>query len=138
MSPAKPSRITAPGLRGILRIPWLRRPQNWTLVQSVVPFATDETDLRRGLPVTGNTPPRLPSPATSDSTPRRSSLHPSTGRRLVPTMGAYPRDRWHHVTICAGRAAVTGEANVLSFTLEETPFGNSPGEVRFTVPEDGA
>ncbi len=33
--------------------PWLRRPQSFTLVESVVPFATDETDLFRGLPVTG-------------------------------------------------------------------------------------
>ena len=35
------------------------RPQSFTLVKSVVPFALDETDLLRGLPVTGETPARL-------------------------------------------------------------------------------
>lgn len=34
--------------------PWLRRPQSFTLVKSVVPFAGDETDLLRGLPVNGS------------------------------------------------------------------------------------
>ncbi len=42
--------------------PWLRRPQNLALVKSVVPFATDETDLMRGLPVAGATPARVLAP----------------------------------------------------------------------------
>ncbi|MFO1459211.1 MAG: PIG-L family deacetylase [Verrucomicrobiota bacterium] len=124
------------GFGGFSGSPWLRRPQNWTLVQSVVPFATDETDLRRGLPVTGNTPPRLPSPATSDSTPPE-------GVHFIPRPAVDWFQRWartHGIDGITSRFApdvpvVTGEANVLSFTLEETPFGNSPGEVRFTVPE---
>ncbi|MEI6355733.1 MAG: PIG-L family deacetylase [Verrucomicrobiota bacterium] len=42
--------------------PWLRRPQNLALVKSVVPFATDETDLMRGLPVADPTPARVLAP----------------------------------------------------------------------------
>jgi len=50
------------GFGGMAKAPWLRRPQSWTLVQSVVPFETEETDLFRGLPVNGDTPPRLFAP----------------------------------------------------------------------------
>jgi LmbE family N-acetylglucosaminyl deacetylase len=38
---------------------WLRRPQSFTLVKSVIPFATQETDLLQGLPVAGDLPARI-------------------------------------------------------------------------------
>ena len=41
---------------------WLRRPQSFTLVKSVLPFATQETDLLQGLPVAGDLPPRMLAP----------------------------------------------------------------------------
>ena len=124
------------GFGGFAGSPWLRRPQNWTLVQSVVPFATDETDLRRGLPVTGNTPPRHPSPGTNDSSA-------SAGVRFVPRPAVDWFQRWtrtHGMDGIASRFApdvpvVAGEPNVLPFTLEESTAGSPRGEVRFTVPE---
>ena len=47
------------GFGRAFRSPWLRKPQSWTLVKSVVPFQRDETDLFRGLPVTPDVPPRI-------------------------------------------------------------------------------
>ncbi len=41
---------------------WLRRPQSLELVKSVVPFVAGETNLFRGLPIEGATPPRVDSP----------------------------------------------------------------------------
>ncbi|MSU64332.1 MAG: hypothetical protein EXS31_18415 [Pedosphaera sp.] len=38
---------------GFVNSPWLRRPQSFSLVKSVVPFLEKETDLLRGLPVSG-------------------------------------------------------------------------------------
>lgn len=38
---------------------WMRQSQSWTLVKSVVTFATNETDLMRGLPVLEPIPDRL-------------------------------------------------------------------------------
>jgi len=47
------------GFGGFANAPWLRRPQSFTLAKGVVPFERNEKDLFRGLPVAGNTPPRL-------------------------------------------------------------------------------
>lgn len=47
------------GFGGFANATGPRRPRSFTLVKSVVPFATDETDLLRGLPVKGETPTRL-------------------------------------------------------------------------------
>src|SRR5712692_115847 len=40
--------------------PWLRRPQSFTLIKSVVPFVGAETDLLRGLPLPEADQPPLP------------------------------------------------------------------------------
>jgi hypothetical protein len=49
--------------------PWLRRPQSFTLVKTVVPFIESETDFLRGLPVAdvNAKPSRAPEPRKSDS-----------------------------------------------------------------------
>ncbi len=47
------------GFGGFANFAGPSRPPSFTLVKSVVPYATDETDLLRGLPVTGETPERL-------------------------------------------------------------------------------
>jgi LmbE family N-acetylglucosaminyl deacetylase len=49
------------GFGGMVESPWFRRMTNqtFTLVKSVVPFDSTETDLLRGLPVMGETPERV-------------------------------------------------------------------------------
>lgn len=50
------------GFGGFLNSPWLRRPQSFTLVKSVLPFPSAETNLMQGLPVSGDLPPRILAP----------------------------------------------------------------------------
>lgn len=49
------------GFGGMVESPWFRRmtEQSFRLYKSVVPFQKSETDLFRGVPVTGDTPERL-------------------------------------------------------------------------------
>ncbi|MBL9176119.1 MAG: PIG-L family deacetylase [Verrucomicrobiales bacterium] len=124
------------GFGGFSGSPWLRRPQNWTLVQSVVPFATDETNLFRGLPVAGDTPPRQPSPKAAPASA-------SPGIHFVPRPAVDWFQRWAREQDIDGIASqfspdvpvIAGEPNVLSFTLDQAPSANRDGEVRFTVPD---
>ena len=124
------------GFGGFANSPWLRRPQNWTLVKSVVPFATDETDLRRGLPVAGNTPPRIPSPPQPQTVP-------AAELRFVPRPAVDWFQRWAHEQGIESIAArfdpdlpvVAGAPNVLLFTLP-VAVPTSPGDrVAVSVPE---
>lgn len=55
------------GFGGLASSPWLRRPQSWVLLKSVVPFDPGESDLFRGLPVAEPVSP-VPS-RRSQSTP---------------------------------------------------------------------
>ncbi len=55
------------GFGGMASSPWLRPPQTWVLVKTVVPFDSGESDLFRGLPVADPISP-IPSPR-SESTP---------------------------------------------------------------------
>ncbi len=48
------------GFGGFVNSPWLRRPQSFSLVKSVVPFLEKESDLLRGLPVSGAAQPLSP------------------------------------------------------------------------------
>jgi len=124
------------GFGSFANSPWLRRPQHWTLVQSVVPFATDETDLRRGLPVDGDTPARIPS-------------DPSDGSDLADGIVFQPRpavawyEQWTRARGIASLSSrfapdlpvAAGEANVLTFSLP--PSGDAAERIRvtFNVPE---
>lgn len=45
------------GFGGMASSPWMRRPQSWVLVKSVIPFQSTEPDLFRGLPIADPVPP---------------------------------------------------------------------------------
>jgi len=51
------------GFGGMASSPWLRRPQSWVLVKSVLPVTQDESDLFRGLPVADPVAPIQPPPS---------------------------------------------------------------------------
>ena len=50
------------GFGSFANAPWLRRAQAFTLVKSVLPFPTSETNFFQGLPVAGDLPARLLGP----------------------------------------------------------------------------
>ncbi len=115
--------------------PWLRRPQSFTLVKSVVPFATDETDLFRGLPAAPR-PGRLL--AAGDEPPAAGFQ-----LRFVPRPAVDRYQRWvaqeriGHVAAqyATDLSVVAGQINDLFlYTVNPTTNGVNT-TVRFTVPE---
>lgn len=115
--------------------PWLRRPQSFTLVKSVVPFATDETDLFRGLPVALGASRLL---ATGDEPPAAGFQ-----LRFVPRPAVDRYQRWvaqeriGHVAAqyATDLSVVAGQINDL-FLYTVNPSTNGVNTtVRFTVPE---
>jgi len=124
------------GFGGFVNSPWLRHPQHWTLVQSVVPFATDEQDLRRGLPVEGLTPPRIPSDDPAASAPAAGIVF-----QPRPAVGWYEQwTRSRGIAALAARFApdlpvAAGEANVLNVSVPEPEASGDSLKVTFEVPE---
>ena len=115
--------------------PWLRRPQSFTLVKSVVPFATDETDLFRGLPAVAATNRLL---AAGDEPPPAGFQ-----LRFVPRPAVDRYQRWvsqeriGHVAAqyVTDLSVVAGQNNDLFlYTVNPTTNGVNT-TVRFTVPE---
>ncbi len=115
--------------------PWLRRPQSFTLVKSVVPFATDETDLFRGLPAAPGAGRLL---AAGDESPAAGFQ-----LRFVPRPAVDRYQRWvaqERIGHVAARYAtdlsvVAGQINDLFlYTVNPTTNGVNT-TVRFTVPE---
>lgn len=115
--------------------PWLRRPQSFTLVKSVVPFATDETDLFRGLPVAPGASRLL----TAGDEPSAAGFQ----LRFVPRPAVDRYQRWvaqeriGHVAAqyATDLSVVAGQINDLFlYTVNPTTNGVNT-TVRFTVPE---
>ena len=115
--------------------PWLRRPQSFTLVKSVVPFATDETDLFRGLPIADAANRSL---AAGDEPPAAGFQ-----LRFVPRPAVDRYQRWvsqeriGHVAAqyVTDLSVVAGQINDLFlYTVNPTTNGVNT-TVRFTVPE---
>lgn len=124
------------GFGGFTGSPWLRRPQNWTLVKSVVPFATDETDLRRGLPVNGDTPARV-FPDGAAGTVSGPEL------RFVPRPAVDWFQYWvkeQKIESVAARfvpdlPVVAGEENPLPFEWYASAGATLSAHITFSVPE---
>ncbi|MBU6400863.1 MAG: PIG-L family deacetylase [Verrucomicrobia bacterium] len=113
--------------------PWLRRPQSFTLVKSVVPFVPRETDLQRGLPVSDSAavPVRLPEPAAA---PVALSFVP------LPAVARY--QQWvkaQHLDHVAAQfqadiPLIAGEANPVRLEVENREGRDLAGEVSIEVP----
>lgn len=124
------------GFGAFANSPWLRRPQHWTLVKSVVPFATDETDLRRGLPVDGDTPVPIPSEPPEPGPPRPEILF-----QPRPAVAWYRQ--WTREQGIASLAAqftadlpvATGETNTLTFSVSHGAALSGATRIRFQVPD---
>ncbi|MBN9693007.1 MAG: PIG-L family deacetylase [Verrucomicrobia bacterium] len=121
------------GFGGFVNSPWLRRPQNWTLVKSVVPFATDEVDLFRGLPVEDSVKP-VNAPAVADTVAE-------SGVRFVARPAVEFYQAWvqeqgiRHVAqaFAPDVPVVAGETNVVYLDLPTA--ASVPGVSEWTVPE---
>jgi len=75
------------GFGGMVESPWFRRmtEQTFSLFKSVVPFEASETDLFRGLPVSGDVPARI----STENNPR-----PALSLRFAPTEAVAQYWRW--------------------------------------------
>lgn len=123
------------GFGGMANAPWLRRPQSWTLVQSVVPFETDEADVFRGLPVQGDTPPRLFASNDVETQPEvRIAVRP---RPAVRFYQQWIRDqRIGHVAqeFRVDVPVVAGEPNALTLEAVNPTGSEVPLEVQWELP----
>jgi len=77
------------GFGAFVNSPWLKRPQLFTLVKSVLPFPVSETNLLQGLPVAGDLPPRVL--AAGDGTGL-----PKPALEFVPRPGVESYQAWVH------------------------------------------
>lgn len=125
------------GFGGIVAGKPRRQSQSFTLVKSVVPFATNETDLFRGLPVVGDVVPRVL--ATGDGV-----VEPGIRLRFVPRPAVNFYDYWvkaqriEHVAarFPADVPVVAGEvSDVFFYTINPTTNGLNTN-VRFAAPPD--
>ncbi len=114
--------------------PWLRRPQSFTLVKSVVPFASDETDLFRGITAASGAGRLL---AEGDG-----AGSPDFGLRFVPRPAVDRYQHWvvkeqiEHVSaqFVTDLPVVAGQINDLFlYTVNPTTNGVN-ATVRFQAP----
>jgi LmbE family N-acetylglucosaminyl deacetylase len=116
--------------------PWLRRPQTFTLVKSVVPFADAESDLFRGLPVAAASPKRLPSPLPA-------STNPPVTLEFIPRPAIANYLRWvkeQGIEHVASRFSidvplVAGEAGDVKLELRNGSAMPFNGELELSAPE---
>jgi LmbE family N-acetylglucosaminyl deacetylase len=116
--------------------PWLRRPQNFTLVKSTVPFAENDTNLFNGLPVAGDTPARVL--ATGDVLENLGFQFRFTPRPAVDRYQQWVQaERIGHVAaqFVTDLPAVAGDLNdVFLYLVNPTTTGVS-AVVKFIAPE---
>lgn len=109
--------------------PWLRRPQRFMLVKSVVPFASAETDLLEGLPAPVGAP-RIRNPGVEAGQGMRFRARPATAsyQRWVAEQGIADTATKLPVDV----PVVAGEKNVIHLEIEG-PTGEEM-EVTFEGP----
>ncbi len=123
------------GFGGFANSPWLRRPQNWTLVKSVVPFETAEVDLMRGLPVPGDLPSRiLAAGDVADEPGVRIAVQPRPAVRFYQDWVRSQRIGHVAQTFVADVPVVAGERNELSMELVNPTHDDLAGVVRLRLP----
>jgi LmbE family N-acetylglucosaminyl deacetylase len=121
------------GFGGIAGSAWLRRPQTLELVKSVVPFVAGETNLFRGLPIEGATPPRV-------ATPPVSKLAVPVALRFLPRPAVSRYLDWvedhaipNSATFEADVPVVMGLATPVPLEVLDFP-GTPAGKLRLAVP----
>jgi hypothetical protein len=116
--------------------PWIRRPQTFTLVKSVVPFTSTELDFFRGLPAQ-EVSPRLIRPLASSFT------NPPVALEFIPRPAIGNYLRWvkeqgiEHLAARFGAdvPVVAGEANEVKLEVRNSGQGKLTGQLRFVVPD---
>jgi LmbE family N-acetylglucosaminyl deacetylase len=114
--------------------PWLRRPQSFTLVKSVVAFVPQETDLLRGLPVSDAEAKRIELPETS-AAPVELAFVPR------PAIARY--QQWvkaQHIQHVAARLQadvplVANEANPVNLEVRNQGTAELIGDIALRVPD---
>lgn len=115
--------------------PWMRAPQSWTLVKSVVPFATDETNFFRGLPVTEDAPDRLLAPG-DDTPPQGLSLRFRARSAVEAYFQVCQEQRIQHATqsFAADIPVVAGEASPVKLWVQNPVSRGFNAEVFLSAP----
>jgi LmbE family N-acetylglucosaminyl deacetylase len=114
---------------------WAGRPQSFTLIKSVVPFAGSETDLLRGLPVADSDARPVASPGTRAEPPVR--------LEFVSRPAIEDYSRWIKAQGIESVAAVptadlpvvAGQQNDIRLNITNQNPVSTEGELRFQVPD---
>ena len=117
------------------RSPWLRRPQQFTLIRSVVPSAKDEVDLLRGLPSTNEKVSFL---NTDDTEQQLASI----SLRFQPRPAIVRFRDWaesHEVGFLADDLTsdipvISGEPNTLFLDVQNNTAGQMTGQIQISAP----
>lgn len=116
--------------------PWLRRPQTFTLVKSVIPFVKEEDDLWRGLPLKDRAAP--PSPMIPVSANGGALVLDFTPRPAVARYREWvARQNIGHVAgeFPADIPVVAGDTNLVRFQLRNESPRALAGSIVLRVPE---
>ncbi len=115
--------------------PWMRAPQSWTLVKSVVPFTKDETNFFSGLPVIGDAPDRLLAPG-DDSPLNVFSLRFRARSAVEAYLQVCREQRIQHATqsFVADIPVVAGEASPVRLWIENAGTNGLNAEVSLSAP----
>jgi len=116
--------------------PWLRRPQHWTLVKSIVPFASDESDLFRGLPVANGVPSRvIETGETSKAVGSEFRFIPRPAVEWFQRWVAEQRIESVAAQFVADVPVVAGESNGLPLEVLAPGGVTTPFRIAFQAPE---
>lgn len=124
------------GFGGFQDSPWLRRPQTFTLVKSVVPFVREENDLLRGLPLPSRTTqpaPIVPIQAGEESLTLEFVPRPA----IVRFREWVNRENIRHVAgdFAADVPVVAGDTNFIQFHLRNAGDAAASGRIELSVPD---
>lgn len=118
---------------------WQPEPQSWTLVKSAVPWAFDETELSRGLPVQDSVPARLLAPGDTAGADRiRVRFRGRPGVEAY-VMACREQQIQHATTLLTTDIpVVAGELSELNLWSENLDPQGVNARIRLTVPEGWA
>lgn len=115
--------------------PWMWAPQSWTLVKSVVPFSTVETNFFRGLPVAEDAPDRLLAPG-DDTPPQGLNLRFRARSAVEDYLQVCQEQRIQHATqlFAADIPVVAGEASPVNLWVQNPESRGLNAEIHLSAP----